>query len=379
MSPSHASDESLTNTMPAIAVTLLAALAVTGYFGLHFLGRNNGFFPLMEATSKSGQYPLDLTSNKSLAETAAFFVAFFYPAVDGNSPDLSLACYVFAGQFVAGLTALIIEGYRAGNAGRMICFTTAFGMLYQVIGGGIMIPLYLLLHLLTAPTATRPTRESLTLPSSVLVAALPAVLFGMVLPTIVMALPTPATLSYNLKLNSIVAWQLFPLYTGLLVYPLRYIVPVPTQTTYTTLLRYVYGLSIVIAAIAHISAVTLAASATLFPGLFNPGVSPQLSSALFAFPPHPLSTVKASSIAQGAFWFIQYDYILCSWAFMVWSFDQRSVAWSETTLIGWTTRIGLFLSKCILLGPMAGSVLLIWERDEAVIGGASEEQIRKGS
>ena len=98
----------------------LLALGIFGYFALHHLGQSNGFFDLINASVANGVYAQQFVSIKPLNDVANFFLAFFWPCVDGNNPGLSLACYVFAGQWIAGWTLITMEGYRAGNRGRAI-------------------------------------------------------------------------------------------------------------------------------------------------------------------------------------------------------------------------------------------------------------------
>ncbi len=95
-------------------------LGIFGYIALHHFGNANGFFDLVNASIANGLYAQTFVPNKCLNGVANFFLAFFWPAVDGKHPGLSLACYVFAGQWIAGWTLIIMEGYRAGNQGRAI-------------------------------------------------------------------------------------------------------------------------------------------------------------------------------------------------------------------------------------------------------------------
>ena len=98
----------------------LLALGVFGYIALHHFGNANGFFDLINASVTNDVYPQSFTSVKPLNDVANFFLAFFWPTVDGDHPGLSLACYVFASQWVAGWTLIMMEGYRAGNQGRAV-------------------------------------------------------------------------------------------------------------------------------------------------------------------------------------------------------------------------------------------------------------------
>lgn len=346
--------------------TLLVTLSVTGYLGLHHLGHANGLFPLLEEHSKNGAYPVDLTPIESLKFLSGVLVGFFYPAVDGTQPGLSLASYVFAGQCIAMWTTLMIEGARHGNKMRLVYFTSAFGMAFQLGGGAVVIPAWFLLHLCTSPTVDKPTKSSLNVDGKTLIATPLAALFGFIVPTVLIALPVPSYLSYQAKINAILIWQLFPIWTNALQAILGFIVPDPQKLSTATLLRYVYAPAIALAAVAHISAMTLAISAYLIPSLYNPLVRDQLVSALFAFPPQPFSDVKITSAGEGSLWFLQYDYAICSWAFLIWSTTLRSAAWKEASTGKWVREIAMLTVKSVLLGPMGAGALLMWERDIAV-------------
>lgn len=98
----------------------LLALGAVGYNALHHFGNANGFFDLINASVTNGVYTPQFTSVKLLNDLANFFLAFFWPTVDGDHPGLSLACYVF--HWLAGWTLIMVEGYRAGNQGRAVAW-----------------------------------------------------------------------------------------------------------------------------------------------------------------------------------------------------------------------------------------------------------------
>ena len=106
--------------MPLITQVSLLVLGVFGYISLLRFGDTNGFFRLLEAAIANGVYAHDSVPVTALNDGFNFFIAFFWPCVDGENPGLSLACYVFAGQWIAGWALITMEGYRAGNKGRVI-------------------------------------------------------------------------------------------------------------------------------------------------------------------------------------------------------------------------------------------------------------------
>jgi hypothetical protein len=106
--------------MGYITYSVLGGLVAFGYAALHIFGASNGLFELIPAAIENGVYAHKFTGVKGIDDLFNFFVAFFWPCVDGNNPGISLLSIVFAGQMLAGWALIIMEGYRAGNAGRAI-------------------------------------------------------------------------------------------------------------------------------------------------------------------------------------------------------------------------------------------------------------------
>lgn len=346
---------------------LLAALSIVGILGLHYLGNNDGLFPLLEDMGKAGVYPVNFTSIQSVKDLSTTLLGFFYPAVDGTHPALSLACYFLFGQLFTGWAVLMVEGSRAGNRMRATYFTSALGIAFQVIGGAVVIPAWLLMHLLTSSTVTKPTTSSITVAKQTLAATPWAVLVGALIPTVLASLPTPSFMSVETKINAILFWQLFPVWTNLLQMVFGYLALGSQRLSQAEQLRLFYSPIIALGAVTHISALTLATSAYLIPRMYSPDIGPQLSQALFAFPPHPFSDARITSAGEGALWFIQYDCMICSWAFLIWSVKLRAAVWERADVGEWASRIGSIVLRSVLLGPVTASAKLVWERDLAVL------------
>lgn len=354
---------------------LLAALSVTGWLGLHYLGNNDGLFPLLEEMGKSGVYPVNFTSNKPIKDLSVAMLGFFHPVVDGTHPALSLASYYMFGQLIGGWVLAMVEGNRAGNKMRFAYFTSAFGVAFQVVGGAVIVPAWLMLHLLLSPTPNAPNSSSIAVSTQSLAATPWAVLFGTILPTILACLPTSLLGSPENRINAILFWQLFPVWTNLFQAVFTSIVPRNQQARKSQHLRSGYLPIVALGAFTHVSALTLATSAYLFPAMYNPKIGPQLAKALFSFPPHPFSDARITSAGEGAFWFIQYDSIVCGWAFLIWGATLRSAVWKRASAVEWVSRIGSILLNVALMGPIPASTLLVWERDVAVMEGKDSNEL----
>ena len=249
-----------------------------------------------------------------------------------------------------------------------------FGLCYQALGLGLCAPLYLLAHILTSPTASHPTAERISISKPVLLAILPAIVVGFVLPTVSMSLPTPSYLLYGTKANLVLLWQFFPLWTSLLCLIFSYAFHGLTISIQpSSILKATYSIVIALASAAHISALTLSVMPILAPSIFNPTFAKELTGAYLKFPPWPIqSNAKASSMAEGALWFIQYDYILTSWAFLFWSVSLRlaSLTTAEDPKGSQVTYICVSaLGRALFLGPLGSAASLIWERDDAIMAG----------
>lgn len=262
-----------------------------------------------------------------------------------------------------------------------------FGMIYQGVGLGVCAPLYLLAHLVTSPTATKPSAGNVAMPDHTVLSIFPAIAIGMILPTAAESLPSPQILSVGVKTTLILLWQFFPVWSSLLC--MVFSQTFRESSTYSkasTTLRTTYILLITIAATAHMVGLTLSITPLLAPGIFNPLHSKDLVDAYLTFPPWPVaSTVKASSIAEGALWFLQYDYILTSWAYLIWSVSLRLASLPNGNHLSGSdvaTQCFTALGRAIVLGPMGSAATLLWERDEDLLlssgTGESRNKLKKG-
>jgi hypothetical protein len=247
-----------------------------------------------------------------------------------------------------------------------------FGMIYQGVGLGVCAPLYLLAHLASSPTATKPTASNVAVPDAVMLAIVPALTIGFVAPTAVMSLPTPGLLSLDAKTLAVVLWQPFPVWTCVLCMMLSHrSIQSSLGVTSVATRKATYTILIAVAAVAHVVGITLSVAPLVAPSIFNPVHSKSLVDAYLTFPPWPIgSRVKASSIGEGTFWFLQYDYIITSWAYLVWSVSLRIASISSGAQASWSQIGGQWVSaltKAAVLGPIGSAATLVWERDESVL------------
>jgi hypothetical protein len=347
---------------------LLVGIAVVAVGGLHVVGHYSGTFDHLDERGKDGTYPLPFRPQR-VHDFLSSFVAFFYPAVDGNHPGYSLACYIFAGQWMAGWHLIMLEGFRPCNQGKLIAHTTLFGLLYQVLGLGFLLPLYLALHLAAVSIKAKDTTHMPEITLKGLTVTPIALVFGYFVPTVAMSLPTSIA-SAQFKRLAILFWQPFPLWCNLLssgvcwaldTYPRSW----PNTAHPLTRLRIAYTVPITFAAVAQISAFTIALSSVVSPWIIDSWSKAQLASALLSFPPTPFSVVRAEhDSAQGLLWFIQWDYMTSSFAIMVWAATLDTVYWKPSTGIAFARRLASLAASAVFFGPMGASALVLWQRDE---------------
>jgi hypothetical protein len=96
-------------------------------------------------------------------------------------------------------------------------------------------------------------------------------------------------------------------------------------------------------------------------------------------PPNPFGDARAGGVAEGALWFLQFDYLITSVAYVIWGVAVRYA--SPVIQVGGGENEGegfgfgalvTVLGKCVALGPMAAVVTLLWDRDEVVFARDAE-------
>ncbi|KAK4940217.1 hypothetical protein LTR10_019646 [Elasticomyces elasticus] len=375
------------------------ALILLGGYCLHGFSTANGLFPAVESLKSKHQLPSSgsLISKPSFPNSftgldppdgiLATLLLFFWPLLDGANPGASLFSFLFAGQGVALLSAIVLEASRKANKGRIISFTTVYGILFQCLGAGLVAPLYLTIYLFTSPLVTSAaalTPAALFIDEGLFTGHIFGVSLGYIVPTVLMTLPQPDVLPLDTKITAIVLWQLFPIWTSTITYVTKLVVGSRTpsanqpdaQTKQISMLRTVYKLSLAVSVPTHIAGWTLSLSTMLLPNLFNVQTVQEFHPLNVFVPPNPFSDVKIGSVAQGSHWFLQYDYVVTAAAYLLWASASRyAVGVKNAKGDSGGFGIGAFLDiigRCVLMGPYSAALTLLWDRDEAVFTGANQ-------
>ncbi|KIV97667.1 hypothetical protein PV10_01384 [Exophiala mesophila] len=394
-----------------MALLNISRIALTGLIGLgvaslHIFGESNGLFPTIVDFRTRGILPTHHTWTKSTFDTSitgfdppdgllATLLVFFWPLLDGENPAASLISIVFGGQAVAIWSVYVLEGWRKINQGRVISFTTIWGLVIQCIGYAVIGPLYLTIYLFTSPlvTSSAPlTPSALTIQEGNLSGLPFGIIIGFIFPSVLMALPTPSVLSLTSKITAILVWQAFPLWTTVYNYIWRFTLWPKIEYTkesdrlanQITILRNVYKFGLALSVPAHIATWTISLSTVAFPSLFTTAAQSELHPASVFLPPNPFGDAKSIDVAQGSKWFMQYDYAITSTAYVIWAIASRysksvkTATKDQSASLDALALVGI-LGKVALLGPFATALTLIWERDEIIFAQAGAVEEKKTS
>ena len=369
----------------------LILLSILGGYCLHGFATTNGLYDAIKnlngkSTLHDGTPYSNTFTGTALDRPLSTILTFFWPVVDGSQPDLSLASLLFGGQFVAAWTVTMLEGMRKGNHWRLASYTTIFGMLVQTLAAGFIVPAYLALHLFTSSTVKSPTPEDLFIPESSLRALPYSLTLGFIALSVLMALPTH--ISGVNQVHAVLIWQAFPLWIQLIQTVLSSTIFASSSSgvrtssarnkTQLRLLRRIYTFALTISAQVHVATKSLSVATLFFPSLFTLSARESLSPLHIFIPPNPFNrTLKIASVGQGAFWFIQFDYIIAGVAYHIWglavkykSLPREQFSWSSVLwdAVGWRQNS---------LGLMSNALCCVWERDERVLSGVLGDGVKK--
>jgi len=178
-------------------------------------------------------------------------------------------------------------------------------------------------------------------------------------------------------------WQVFPIWCAILqpVFRRTYAAYGPPDTPHTRLLalRTIYATALGLCAASQISTMSISFASSLFPSLFTPSALSALSPARVWNLNQPLfSPHKVASLGEGVLTFLQMDEATTCTATLIWAATmhwraqsaRESVTWKY-----WALTTAKIFGTIPFGGPVAPAVLLLWERDEMLLGqGAAGEK-----
>ncbi|KAM0414706.1 hypothetical protein ACHAPT_013445 [Fusarium lateritium] len=337
-----------------IPIAILAGLFALAVDALHLdLGRidfADKIAPLMDPNDE--RMRKSFTGIQAVDGFLTTLLIMFQPIFTGEMPELSLFAFYFAGQIVSVVTLLTVQGLRKGTRRNMIRFATLWAVLMQIIGYGVVMPIYCILDLLFSSSDM-----ALVNPEK-LHAIIPAFAFGFFIPSALQTLPT----SRDMHQILLAIWQAFPIHVGLLHWGFSYLVK--PRGSSKLAVNHAYSFAVRVGAITHWVTIALIVSAKVVPGLFPADVAEQLTFSN-VFIPTALHWYGPKTIASAVFHFLQYDLYIGAVAGLVWAATHAHVAgiW-ECNLGG----IGWILRDVLVLGLPSAVISLLWKRNAAVFG-----------
>jgi hypothetical protein len=294
------------------------------------------------------------------------------------------------------------------------------GLIFQNVTYTVTTPLWLFTHLLTSPVSNPfpgTHANSVLLVSSLDLKILPiAITLSYLLPSILMALPSPEYFTIETHQMLLALWQAFPLLTVTIHRVLHSItnrlskyffptdprrrLPTPLGTSYLHNAKHVYRFVLTICIATHLPILLL----SLFPAFLLPSLSPlsphssspfltvfsQTPSSVF-IPPWPFPNAAIASLEDGVQTFLQWDIYIGSLAFILWAMLLYRNATMEKAIVDPNTSLPKYREllagekkmdrgeerewrklcfKVVVWGLLAGPVgvvgRLLWERDSIV-------------
>jgi hypothetical protein len=254
------------------------------------------------------------------------------------------------------------------------CSISIYGLLFQSAGLALASPAYLLLYVFTSPTVTTPSLSNISVDPTVLSGIPFALALGLIPPSVFMCLPSPDIISPETKIKAIALWQPVPVYVTSLLYLWTVFsgsssTSKSSQINQIKKLRTIYKIGLAAAVPIHAAAWAFSLVAVIFPQIYTPTVAAAFHPLAAIIPANPFTyaTTTVSSMVQGSHNFLQWDFIVSSTAYLVFSLNARFNArvepkgFSAVDAAGLVTRIGV-------LGPVGTALSYLWERDEIVLG-----------
>lgn len=254
----------------------------------------------------------------------------------------------------------------------------------QNLGYGLIVPLWLYLHLAASSTINTATAAPLISSNPLPILTLPlSTILAFFLPNLLMALSPPHRFSpdNSTKQLYVAICQFWPI----LMSASQIILPIAISATTPGInalserdkklkslkyLRRSYIFAFASATLSHLVAVGIPLLAYFFPTLCSPIYLPQLQLSHVFVPKSPLPPVESiSTFADGVLTFMQWDLLIGSLAVLVWAVTlalqaQRTRLWA----LEWLESLLKVAALVCVSGPVGAAVVIIWERDEMVFG-----------
>ena len=247
-----------------------------------------------------------------------------------------------------------------------------WGIFVQNAAYAVIIPYWCIAYLSTSRMVSSRRVPDLLVDEPNLTGIAIAIILGYVLPTILMSLPAPSIIDYDLKQWLMTFWQFFPVWVSAVQGVVPYLLPKfgegNMRSNALRSMRGLYAGLLTMAGIGQASTITLISTSTFFPGLFAPDYVGVFDLSKVFLPAAVSPSTKMPSIGAGALLLLQYDHLIGSTSVALWS----------TVLFANTYRNGAIYQSVALMivggvlmmaltGPLGYATACVWARDELII------------
>ena len=249
-----------------------------------------------------------------------------------------------------------------------------WGFFVQNAAYAVIMPLWCIAYLSTSRLVSSKYLSDFLVDGPNLVGIAVSIILGYVLPTILMSLPAPSIINYDLKQWLMTFWQFFPAWVSMVQVIALYLLsrfrkPSGTASSHTLRsMRVLYAGLLITAGIGQASTMTVMSMSKFFPGLFAPEFVGVFNPSNVFLPAALSPSTTMPSIGAGALLLFQYDHLIGSTSMALWSTVLFINAYKEST-----TRIDLAsvivggVVMMALTGPLGYTTACIWARDELIV------------
>ncbi|KAI8201555.1 Epoxide hydrolase aurD [Colletotrichum sp. SAR 10_76] len=331
------------------------------------LGNANGLNDVVAKNLEAE--PITFTTVRQLDSLLTMLVRFFQPIVHGTDLPLTLFSIFMAGQLLAVHMLIIVEGMRAGNRSKIVSYTTAWGMLWQLITFGVTLPVYFLAWLWTSeiPSATSAFSfaDAISIPPADGETVTTAWSLGVLLPSILAGLPRTQFFSPYFQEAALAIWQAFPLWTGILQAILPKLTTAPEarlETAETKIARFgrIYTFTLALATACHYGVVGY----VVLKSESAAGVAPLEMLGQILRPTWPWSIAPMASLEKGILALLQWDMYCASLATWSW---LAYMAYARAGVGQVVMDLGKAVMWSCVVGPGGAALAVVWGRDVAAL------------
>ncbi|KAF2803638.1 uncharacterized protein BDZ99DRAFT_491664 [Mytilinidion resinicola] len=330
-------------------------------------------------TSITGiRYPIDYQ--------LGILILYFWEAVDGSHPATSAVGIYFLGQYLSILTVMLTDSFRKGQVsgfGKAIAWT----LLFQALAIGSSSGIWAALYTASSPLVYRNLplsslqQASLASPSSTLFLT-PALAFGFIAPSIIMAIPSPSLVSNRFQQLAVVVWNVFPLLVFALhktfsfLLPKRGFLKQTSPISHLKAIRLTNAFVLAVSFAVHVAVSSLSLATVFFPALFAPGYADELSPASVFAP--PIAIIQSKTTGEGLRSFLLWDQVFGYSIMLIVALMQlETVAKVKRKTFSWVKTIPLVLVGAVVAGPGSVCLVVSWVRDEILFDYGKDSVLAK--